>query len=156
MITLEKYEAKYRTGLEYYPLSDLHLSFTAHPLELLDRSENAPTYTPIVIVEDGQVAGFFVLDTGKDKLQYTDDQESILLRGYSIHPAYQGRGIAKKSLKLLPEFTTIHFSETSQIVLGLDEVNKAAQSVYLQSGFIDGGKRVVGRSGMQIGMCLKL
>jgi RimJ/RimL family protein N-acetyltransferase len=156
MITLEPYEMKYRAALENYPLSEEHLSFTAHPLELLDRSENTSTYSPIVILQKGQVAGFFVLDSGKDKFNYTDKLESILLRGYSVHPSYQGNGIAKKSMELLREYTKEEFPQVSQIVLGVNEANKAAQSVYLKSGFIDQGKRFNGRSGVQIAMCLKL
>lgn len=156
MITLAPYEIKYRAALEDYPLSEEHLSFTAHPLELLERSENASTYSPIVILENGIVAGFFVLDIGEDKFNYTHNHESILLRGYSVHPTYQGRGIAKKSLGLLREYTNENFPQISRIVLGVNEANKAAQSVYLNSGFIDEGKRYNGRSGVQIAMCLKL
>ncbi|MFF2754723.1 GNAT family N-acetyltransferase [Psychrobacillus sp. NPDC058041] len=156
MITLAPYEMKYQAALENYPLSEEHLSFTAHPLELLDRSENTSTYSPIVILENGIVVGFFVLDSGEDKFNYTDKQESILLRGYSVHPSYQGNGIAKKSMGLLREYSNENFPHVSQIVLGVNEANKAAQSVYLRAGFIDEGKRFNGRSGVQIAMCLKL
>lgn len=156
MITLSPYEMKYRAALEDYPLSKEHLTFTAHPLELLERSENTSTYSPIVILEKGQVAGFFVLDIGEDKFHYTEIQESILLRGYSVHPTYQGRGIAMISMGLLLEYTSENFPQVDQIVLGVNEANKAAQSVYLKAGFIDEGKRFNGRSGVQIAMCLKL
>lgn len=156
MIILTNYEINYRPALEDYPLSEEHLSFTGHPLELLERSEKNSTYTPIIIVEDEQVAGFFVLDTGIDKFHYTECQESILLRGYSIHPAFQGRGIAKTSIKQLSTYCKKYFPEINQIVLGVNEANKAAQSVYLKSGFIDEGKRFNGKSGVQIAMCLNL
>lgn len=156
MIELVVYEEKYKIALESYPLSEVHLTFTAHPLELLERSVNNPTYTPIVILEDGRVAGFFVLDTGDDKFHYTDQRESILLRGYSIHPAYQGRGIAKSSMTLIPPYIQKYFPQVSQVVLGVNEANKRAQSLYIKAGFLDEGKRFTGRSGAQIAMCLKL
>ncbi|MEI4770140.1 GNAT family N-acetyltransferase [Psychrobacillus sp. FJAT-51614] len=156
MIALAKYEITHRTALENYPLSEEQLGFTGHPLELLERSENNYTYTPIVIKEDEKVAGFFVLDTGDDKFNYTDRQASILLRGYSVHPSFQGRGIAKISMNLLTEFVKEHFPLVDQIVLGVNEANKAAQSVYLKSGFIDEGRRFTGRSGVQIAMCLRV
>lgn len=156
MIELVAYEEKYRTILEEYPLSEVHLTFTAHPLELLERSANTSTYTPIVILEDGKVAGFFVLDKGDDKFHYTDQQDSILLRGYSIHPAYQGRGIAKTSMALIPSYIKEYFPQVNQVVLGVNEDNKAAQSLYIKAGFLDEGKRFIGRSGVQIAMCLKL
>lgn len=156
MIELIAYEEKYLTILENYPLTEAHLMFTVHPIELLERSVNISTYTPIVILEDGKVAGFFVLDTGDDKFHYTDQQDSILLRGYSIHSAYQGRGIAKTSMALIPSYIKKYFPHVSQVVLGVDEDNSVAQSLYIKAGFIDEGKRFDGRSGIQIAMCLKL
>lgn len=156
MITLAAYEEKYREALENYSLSEEQLLFTRHPLEMLERSEQILTYTPIVILEDKQVSGFFVLDSGQDKYHYTDEPESILLRSYSIHPDFQGRGIAKISIGLIAAYTTEHFPKVNQIVLGVDEANKVAQAVYLKAGFIDEGRRFNGRSGAQMAMCLKL
>ena len=156
LVKLTIYKDSYRKSLENYPLSEENLSFTGHPLELLDRAEINGTYTPIIIKEDDQVAGFFVLDTGVDKFHYTDNVESILLRGYSIHPNYQGRGIAIKSMKLLRAFVDKHFPNVKRIVLGVNEANKAAQAVYAKSGFIDEGRRFNGRSGIQIAMSFPL
>lgn len=152
MTKLTIYKDSYRQSLENYPLSEEQLSFTAHPLELLERANIHASYTPIIIAEDGKVTGFFVLDTGEDKFHYTDIVESILLRGYSIHPDYQGRGIAKKSMKLLDIFVAKHYPDVKTIALGVNESNKAAQAVYVKSGFIDEGRRFNGRSGIQIAM----
>lgn len=156
MIKLTIYNDGYRKSLENYPLSEVHLSFTGHPLELLERAQINASYTPIIITEDDQVAGFFVLDTGEDKFHYTDIAESILLRGYSIHTEYQGRGIAQKSMKLLHTFLAKHFPDIKRIVLGVNEANNAAQAVYAKSGFIDEGRRFNGRSGIQNAMSLSL
>ncbi|MFJ7827961.1 GNAT family N-acetyltransferase [Psychrobacillus sp. NPDC096623] len=156
MIKLTMYNDSYRKSLENYPLSEEQLSFTGHPLELLERAQINATYTPIIITEDDQGAGFFVLDTGDDKFHYTDIEESILLRGYSIHPDYQGRGIAQKSMLLLPSFVAKHFPHVNRIVLGVNEANKGAQVVYGKSGFIDEGIRFNGRSGIQIAMSKKI
>lgn len=154
MLELLLYEETFRTALENYPLTEEQLAFTGHPLELLER--NISTYTPIIILEEGQVVGFFVLDTGEDRFNYTDEQATILLRGYSIHPSFQGRGIAKQSLALLPAYIAKFFPQVNQVVLGVNEANKAAQSLYIKAGFVDEGKRFTGRSGVQIAMCLKV
>lgn len=156
MIKLTIYNDSYRKSLENYPLSEEHLSFTRHPLELLQRADINATYIPIIITEEDQVAGFFVLDTGEDKFHYTDIAESILLRGYSIHPNFQGRGIAKNSMKLLHTFVAKHFPDIKRIVLGVNEANNAAQAVYAKSGFVDEGRRFNGRSGIQIAMSLPI
>lgn len=156
MVKLTIYNDSYRKSLENYPLSEEQLSFTGHPLELLERAQINTSYTPIIITEDDLVAGFFVLDTGEDKFHYTDIEESILLRGYSIHPEYQGRGIAQNSMKLLHTFAVKYFPDIKRVVLGVNEANKAAQAVYEKSGFIDEGRRFNGRSGIQIAMSLPL
>ncbi|SDN80286.1 Acetyltransferase (GNAT) domain-containing protein [Psychrobacillus sp. OK028] len=156
MIKLTIYNDSYRKSLENYPLSEEQLSFTGHPLELLERAQINATYTPIIITEDDQSVGFFVLDTGDDKFHYTDMAESLLLRGYSIHPDYQGRGIAQKSMELLHSFVNKHFPNVKTIVLGVNEANKSAQAVYRKSGFIDEGRRFNGRSGIQIAMSKKI
>jgi len=155
MIKLIMYNDMYHKSLENYPLSQEQLSFTAHPLELLERADIHASYTPIIITEDDKVAGFFVLDTGDDKFHYTDIEGSILLRGYSIHPDHQGRGIAQESMKLLNIFITKQFPDVKIIVLGVNEANKAAQAVYIKSGFNDEGRRFNGRSGIQIAMVKK-
>ncbi|MER2078922.1 GNAT family N-acetyltransferase [Psychrobacillus psychrotolerans] len=156
MINLTMYNNSYRKPLENYPLSVEQLSFTGHPLELLERANINASYTPIIITEDDQVAGFFVLDTGEDKFHYTDIEESILLRGYSIHPDYQGKGIAQASMILLQSFVAKHFPHVNRIVLGVNEANIAAQAVYIKSGFIDEGRRFNGRSGIQIAMSKRI
>ena len=156
MLTLVKYETRFKSELENYPLSEEQLVFTGHPLELLARAEETPTYTPIIILDDDKVAGFFVLDTGEDRFINTEEVDSILLRGYSIHPAFQGRGIAKTSLKLLAEYFSNHYPQVNHIVLGVNEANKAAQALYFAMGFVDDGKRFYGRSGMQLALSLHL
>ena len=152
MIKLTNYNESYRKSLENYALSEEQLSFTRHPLELLQRAVINTTYTPIIITEDNQVAGFFVLDTGEDRFHYTENADSILLRGYSIHPDYQGRGIAQTSMILLRSFVAKQFPDVKTIALGVNEANKAAQAVYVKSGFMDEGRRYNGRSGLQIAM----
>ncbi|WP_306659888.1 GNAT family N-acetyltransferase [Bacillus sp. AFS002410] len=71
----------------------------------------------------------------------------MLLRAYSIDSNFQGKGIAKQSLKLLPDFVKAHFPEKNEIILGVNHKNIAAQHVYLKSGFVDKGVRVMGKKG---------
>ncbi|MER2262462.1 MAG: GNAT family N-acetyltransferase [Psychrobacillus sp.] len=156
MVSLVMYESKHKEALENYPLSEEQLGFTGHPIEMLKKVEMCPTFTPVVILDGEQVAVFFVLDTGEDKLNYTDRKEGVLLRGYSVHPSFQGRGIAKSSMKLLPKFVMEYFPTMEQIVLGVNEANKAAQAVYLKNGFIDEGRRYLGSAGIQLALCLKV
>ncbi len=155
MVTLESYHEKYQEALNYQ-LSEEQAVFTGLPSELLERSQTNPGYKPIVILFNQEVAGFFVLDSGEDKFHYTDQEKSLLLRGYSIHPNFQGKGIAKASLRLLPAFIKQLDSDIEQIVLGVNEANKPAQGVYTALGFIDEGRRYMGTKGEQIAMVLHI
>ncbi len=155
MIALERYHEKYKKALDYQ-LPEEQSTYTGLPVELLDRCRSNPTYTPIVIVAGHEVAGFFILDSGDDKFRYTDKQQSLLLRGYSIQPNFQGKGIAKASLKLLPELAKRLYPSVEQVVLGVNEANKAAQAVYLSTGFVDEGRRYIGEKGLQLSMVMNI
>lgn len=141
------YEPDHHPAFTFYPLTPEQLEFTLHPLELL--KNDAHTRTPVSILGGNQIAGFFVLDVGDDRYFYTDNPNSILLRGFSIHPDYQGQGVAIKSIKALPAFIRQQFPHFDEVVLGVNERNKAARHVYMKSGFIDEGHRYIGPKGEQ-------
>ena len=46
----------------------------------------------ITIFADAQIVGFFILDSGADRLLYSDNPRALLLRAISIAPAQQGKG----------------------------------------------------------------
>lgn len=135
--------------LENYPLSEEQLRFTAPPLSSIEQSVEVPERHPIVIEDRDRVVGFFVLHTWDGPKEFSDNKNSILLRSYSVHPAHQGKGIAKRSMELLPAFVKVHFPAIDEIVLAVNYQNYAAQHVYTGAGFKDTGKRVMGRSGEQ-------
>lgn len=96
MVTLTAYQSIHQKELNYQ-LDDKQSRFSALPSEWFD---DAGVYR-VVIVHDGKAVGFFVLDGGQDKLNYTDNDKALLLRSMSVNPAYQGQGLAKTSAKLL-------------------------------------------------------
>ncbi|UFT99060.1 GNAT family N-acetyltransferase [Radiobacillus kanasensis] len=148
-VRLDFYHDMYRKALEHYPLPPQQLQFTGLPLDCVAKAETENEYYSIVILYNDVPAGFFVLQ-GWDGVQtYSDNREALLIRAYSINPTYQGKGIAKKSLELLPTFIKAHFPERNEIVLGVNHKNIPAQQVYLKAGFVDRGKRVYGKLGEQ-------
>ncbi len=111
---------------------------------------------PITIFENDIPAGFFVLDFGKDKLELTDNQNSVLIRSLSVNPQMQGRGIGKSAMMKVDEFVKEHFKNCNELVLAVNQKNDSAYHIYLEAGYIYDGKTRIGRSGPQYLMHKKL
>jgi len=146
-ISLQFYNEKYDDQLKNYFLADEHLRFTGLPIDNIEKCVVEADRHAILILSNNDVAGFFVLHGWDGVRQYSDNKNAILLRAYSVDTNFQGKGIAKHSLNLLPSFVKANFPERDEIILGVNHKNTAAQHVYLKSGFIDSGKRVMGRKG---------
>jgi RimJ/RimL family protein N-acetyltransferase len=144
---LEVYDKLLHKTIENYILTDEQLKFTAHPLVALKACENNEGRIPIVISSGDEIAGFFVLHGWDGVKEYSENQNALLLRAYSIHNSSQGKGIAKLSLQLLPDFVREHFPEVNEIILAVNHENKKAQYVYKTAGFKDTGIRSTGRNG---------
>lgn len=138
------------SGLQY-SLDETQSLFTATALEALERiKERDDDWAhPITIFHDRKPAGFFVLDFGEDKLDLTDNKNSVLLRSFSVNPQLQGKGIGKSAMLKLDDFVKEHFRACDEIVLAVNEKNCSAYQLYLKAGYVFEGKTRVGRSGPQ-------
>ncbi|WP_102028369.1 GNAT family N-acetyltransferase [Salirhabdus sp. Marseille-P4669] len=148
-ISLAFYKDSYKKELSMFSLPDEQSQFTAYPLEALKKCELDQERFPIVILWKGIPAGFFVLHGWNGVKTYSENQNALLLRAFSIDSIYQGKGMAKQSIKLLPAFVKEHFPHINEIVLGVNHANSVAQHVYLKGGFMDKGKRIIGKKGEQ-------
>lgn len=146
-VTLVPYQPDHQPAFTFYPLTPDQLEYVLPPLEML--KNDVQTRTPVTILEGNHIAGFFVLDVSDDRYYYTDNPNSVLMRGFSIHPEHQGQGIAVKSIEKLPEFIIKEFPQFDEVVLGVNDRNEAARHVYLKAGFVDEGRRFMGSKGEQ-------
>lgn len=144
MLSLSLHQDHHQSALRYQ-LSDEQSQFTALPSDWF----NDTKVHRIVILWDNEPIGFFVLDGGDDKYAYTDNQHTLLLRSMSINPAFQGQGLAKSALLILPIFIMDNDILCHQIVLGVNHKNTKAQSLYQKTGFIDTGRTLMGMKGVQ-------
>ncbi|WP_373689076.1 GNAT family N-acetyltransferase [Clostridium sp. YIM B02551] len=80
----------------------------------------------------------------------------MLLRYFSINYPYQGKGYAKKALRLLPSFIKNNFMGINEVLLGVNERNIPAQKLYEKSSFNDTGLRRMGAVGLQYVLSLNL
>ncbi|WP_409253782.1 GNAT family N-acetyltransferase [Bacillus sp. SCS-153A] len=146
-MNLQFYNEKFKEQLNAFSLVEEQHQFTALPaeaLEIIDESR-----FPVVMVENHNAVGFFVLHRGEAIRDYSEHPDAILLRAFSVDEIHQGKGYAKQAMRLLPGFIKGHFPEKTEIVLAVNERNLAARSLYLKCGFKDHGKKLMGKKGWQ-------
>jgi len=146
-VSLDFFKPEYTALLEDYYLHDSQKKYTAMPLEALKMCEMDRERHPVVIFYGNELAGFFVLHGWDGAMEFSDNKDAILLRAYSVNATLQGKGIANKSMSLLPSFVRQHFPSKNEIILAVNHANKIAQNVYFKCGFIDKGTRAMGREG---------
>lgn len=142
-----------------YILPEHQARFADVPRQIFATNTTLPhDKLPVVMRYQDEAIGFFILDTGADLAKYSDNPNAVLLRAYSLNPAYQGRGLAQMSLSagvLLPFFRQ-HFGDADELVLAVNHANVSAQKLYLATGFQDSGRRVQGAFGKQYVYVLKI
>ncbi|MBM6618571.1 GNAT family N-acetyltransferase [Bacillus suaedaesalsae] len=146
-ITLEFYNEGFREHLQTYDLSEDHSYYTAFSLDAIEMCEQEEDRNPIIIHANGLPVGFFVLHGYNGVKNYTNNENALLLRAYSVRTSFQGKGIAKKSMQILPAFIKEHFRDANEVILAVNKRNVTAQSLYKKSGFNDKGIRVMGIKG---------
>lgn len=152
-VTLHHYSSKVAVK---YDLPSDQLEFTGLPQDIIERDAGNPEKHFVIIKARGVDAGFFELDESMDRKAYSDNPKALLLRGYSVNPEFQGRGIATGSIAVLPEFIRNEFPGFNEVVLGVNSRNIPAQHIYQRAGFEDTGRRLMRSKGEQIVMSLRV
>ncbi|MBB4826004.1 RimJ/RimL family protein N-acetyltransferase [Sporosarcina luteola] len=153
---LVEYEDHYREKIDSYYLSDEQLHYTETPSKAVERSRLDLDRHPVLAIKDNDLITFFVLHENEGVKPYSENRKAILLRAFSTDFRYQGKGYAKQSLLLLPQFIRTQFPHINEIVLAVNVKNTAAQELYKKCGYKDKGIRKMGRKGELIIMCFQL
>ncbi|MDH6252604.1 ribosomal protein S18 acetylase RimI-like enzyme [Chryseobacterium sp. H1D6B] len=150
MVTLDFFKPEHFPELNYI-LDEKQLLFTATAEQALQsiKKRNDGLAHPITILYGEKAAGFFVLDSGDDKLDMTHNKNSLLLRSLSINPQLQGKGIGKSAMLEMDNFIRENFKNCDEIVLAVNVKNTSAYELYLKTGYEYEGKTRLGRSGPQ-------
>lgn len=149
---LLSYNESFWPFIEQYQLSEEQLEFTGTPLDCIKLAQEEQDRHCILAIDEGKLVTFFVLHENEGPKIYSDNAQAILLRAFSTDFNHQGKGYAKQSLLLLPDFVRNHFPHITEIVLGVNLRNTAAQRLYKKCGYIDEGRRNIGKRGEQIVM----
>lgn len=146
-IELQTYKQEHLEHLRAFTLPEEQEQFTALPVEMLEKSHERH---PIVIVSDDVAVGFFVLHSSARVQEYSDNPNSMLLTAFSINHIHQGKGYAKSGMELLKGFVKQEFPTCNEIVLAVNKRNIPAQKLYEKVGYIDTGRRKMGKIGEQL------
>lgn len=153
---LHFYNHEFDKLIEDYTLTDEQLRFTGTPKDAIDLSNAEQDRYSILAVKNEQLVTFFSLHKGEGVKPFSQNDNAILIRSFSTDFHQQGKGYGKKALMLTPEFVKSHFIGIDEIVLAVNVKNEIAQALYKKCGYIDGGVRVMGRSGELIVMSYHL
>jgi RimJ/RimL family protein N-acetyltransferase len=146
-VNILRYKPEYFESLEEFELPKEQEQFTALPTEMLEVTDERH---PIVILTNNEPVGFFVLHSSNRVKEYTDNPNAMLLTALSINHSQQGRGYAKEGMKQIKVFVNQEFPECNEIVLAVNKKNIAARKLYEKVGYIDTGRRRMGKIGEQL------
>lgn len=150
-IKLKHFSSEYLDVLNSFKLPKEQIQFTSLPNQYHEVTEGQYR---IVIMNDTEPVGFFLLHSTERVREYSDNAQAMLLTSLSINQADQGKGYAKKAMLLLNNFVTAEFPYCNEIVLAVNHKNTTAQKLYAKVGFEDTGKRKNGPIGEQFIMKL--
>ncbi|ANS74721.1 hypothetical protein AWM70_09060 [Paenibacillus yonginensis] len=156
MIELQGYRQDFFEDLMKFELPQEQQAFTAMPREVLELALRDENRYPVVIVNEGEAVGFFVLHLHSELAERLSNPKAVLLRALSVNHKHQGQGYAKQAMRKLPELVKQFFPDQEEIVLAVNEKNAAGRQLYSRCGFEDLGHRNTGRSGLQFILHYKL
>ncbi|MFC4356263.1 GNAT family N-acetyltransferase [Chryseomicrobium palamuruense] len=155
-IQLVDYQPMHYEVLTQIDIPDEQREFTSLPVEKINSPLVEASACHVVILHNEEPIGYFALEEGKKLQKYSANTHAKLLTAFSIDYRHQGKGYAKAALHQLPDFVRKRYPHVDEIVLGVNQGNIVAASLYRKLGFIDHGEVFVGPKGPQHIMHLSL
>ncbi|MDK3726188.1 GNAT family N-acetyltransferase [Staphylococcus pseudintermedius] len=136
-ITIQLYDKQYRDALYQFELNERQRIYSSLPKEVLDDALNDDNRVANIVLNDqDEVIGFFVLHEHYQHEGYDTPYEVVYIRSLSINEAYQGNGYGTKIMMTLPKYVQMIFPDFNHLYLVVDAENEAAWNVYERAGFM--------------------
>lgn len=147
-MNLIKYTSHYKQAVTNYVLEDNF--YSKRPVDAIRDAAQAKNFLPVLSFNNDSLVNFFVLDSGPTKADYSNQEDTILLRSFSTDSRQTGKGFAATTLTLLPAFVKANFPEVHSVTLGVNQANTPAINLYKKCDFRDTGRRYLGTKGWQL------
>jgi RimJ/RimL family protein N-acetyltransferase len=148
-VKLVEFNEQYTHQLSNFSLPEDQLEFTSLPLEKINHPKVSKTSIHVLVISNNEPVGYFALEDGEKVHKYSDNPKARILTSFSIDSKFQGKGLAKQGLKLLPSFVKNVLPDINEVVLGVNKRNTAAINLYLKCGFVDEKQMYQGPKGPQ-------
>nr|WP_274615288.1 GNAT family N-acetyltransferase [Vibrio fluvialis] len=99
---------------------------------------------PHLMLADGQVVGFFLIDTLYSQQYDFAGSHHLGLRAFFVSQQAQGNGYGKQAARLLKEYLQRLYPQFHRIYLTVNCKNPCARYCYLGGGFEDTGEMYLG------------
>ncbi|EKK20580.1 Acetyltransferase, putative [Fructilactobacillus florum 8D] len=138
--------APFSSQLQAYRITNPE--FTTPPITAIERAHRDQNQHPVLLINDAnEVCTFLMLDTDSTKDKYTENPHSILLKSFSTNERFLRHGYAQATLDLLPGYLSTNYPTITELVLGVNQRNQAAQHLYQKAGFTKTGQVISGPNG---------
>ncbi len=77
----------------------------------------------------------FYITSWKRIAPFSDNQDAVFFRSFSVDQRYRNRGIGKIVMEKLASFITSTFQDVNEIVLTVNTDNPHAMALYRQQGY---------------------
>ena len=151
-ITLAPCRGEHYPALTAYQLTGEQAEFSRPPSDWLSGNiAFSAAQLAVTILRGDEPIGFFVLDSGAGRDEYSANPHAVLLRSMSLNPRHQGNGYARTALvpATLDALIRAHLPACDEIVHGVHHANRAAIRLYQRAGFDDTGRTYDGLKGLQ-------
>lgn len=126
-------------------------AFSTPPATVLERCETNPHMRLVLIEEEGQVAGYFALETGPALAEISPCPHDVFLRTLAVGVQFRRRGLARRAFtRDLGPFLRRNYPEARRVFLLVSVANWGAERLYREAGFVDTGFVRQGPWGRQV------
>lgn len=149
-ITIQPYQQKYYEAILDFELSERQQIYSSLPIQVLDDAlEDDDRIANIVLNQENEVVGFFVLHQYYQHEGYDTPEHVVYVRSLSINEKYQGNGYGTKIMMNLPNYVQSLFDDFNHLYLVVDAENQAAWNVYERAGFMHAATKEEGPIGKE-------
>ena len=120
--------------------------FTRTPNDNIASAKGDNERHPTLVMLNDQCVGFFTLHEGQGVKPYSNHQDAIFFRSFSVDARYRGQGVGKAVIQQLPSYIKATFPYINEIVLTVNTDNDKAIALYKQAKYsITGETSLEGR-----------